>query len=133
MAQGLSPSVPLLIDERDGIKLNKRYIDLVNQNLKMLLLTSPGERIMDPHFGVGMRRYIFEQDHPSIYANISAKIHKQVKKYLPYIEIEDLDFQSQGMGNIEIPANTLKLRIIFNIKPLNRTSSLDLMLDGNAS
>lgn len=133
MAQGLSPSVPLLIDPRDGIKLNKRYIDLVNQNLKMLLLTAPGERIMDPHFGVGMRHFIFEMDHPTTYAELSGRIHTQVKKYLPYIEIEDLDFQSQSTGNMNMPNNTLKLRIIFNIKPLNRTSSLDLNVGGTAS
>jgi phage baseplate assembly protein W len=126
MAQGLSPSVPLRTDPRDGIKLNKEYIDLVNQNLKMLLLTSPGERIMDPHFGVGMRRFIFEQDHPTIYADISAKIYEQVAKYLPYIELEHLDFQSNGTGNTNIASNLLKLRIIFNIKPLNRTETLDI-------
>jgi phage baseplate assembly protein W len=126
MAQGLSPSVPLRTDPRDGIKLNKEYIDLVNQNLKMLLLTSPGERIMDPHFGVGMRRFIFEQDHPTIYADISAKIYEQVAKYLPYIELEHLDFQSNGTGNTNIASNLLQLRIIFNIKPLNRTETLDI-------
>jgi phage baseplate assembly protein W len=126
MAQGLSPTTPLTTDSRDGIKLNKEYIDLVNQNLKMLLLTSPGERIMDPHFGVGMRRYIFEQDHPTIYADISAKIYEQVAKYLPYIELEHLDFQSSGTGNENIANNLLKLRIIFNIKPLNRTETLDV-------
>ena len=124
MAQGLSPSVPLRTDPRDGIKLNKEYIDLVNQNLKMLLFGSPGERIMDPHFGVGMRRFIFEQDHPTIYADISAKIYEQVAKYLPYIELEHLDFQSNGTGNTNIASNLLKLRIIFNIKPLNRTETL---------
>ena len=38
MAQGLSPSIPFVTDDRDGIKLNKEYIDLVNQNLKMFFM-----------------------------------------------------------------------------------------------
>ena len=126
MAEGLSPAIPFTTDSRDGIRLNKEYIDLVNQNLKMLLLTSPGERIMDPFFGVGMRRFIFEQDHPNVYSDISSRIYQQVAKYLPYLELEHVDFQSQGMGNMDIPANTLKLRIIFNIKPLNRREILDV-------
>ena len=62
MAQGLAPGIPFVTDSRDGIKLIKDYIDLVNQNLTMLLLTSPGERIMDPYFGVGMKQFIFEMD-----------------------------------------------------------------------
>jgi len=126
MAQGLSPAIPFVTDDRDGIKLNKEYIDLVNQNLTMLLLTAPGERIMDPHFGVGMRKFIFEMDHPSTYSNISARIYKQVEKYLPYIEIEKVDFQSQGTGNSSIAGNTVMIKIIFNIKPLNRRAMLEV-------
>jgi len=126
MAQGLSPAIPFVTDDRDGIKLNKEYIDLVNQNLTMLILTAPGERIMDPDFGVGMRKFIFEQDHPSTYSNISARIYKQVEKYLPYIDIEKIDFQSQGTGNIAVAANTVIIKIIFNIKPLNRRAMLEV-------
>ena len=81
---------------------------------------------MDPHFGVGMRRFIFEQDHPSIYAEISAKITQQVAKYLSYIDIEHIDFDSQGMGNSEIASNTVIIKIIFNIKPLNRRAMLEV-------
>jgi phage baseplate assembly protein W len=126
MAQGLSPAIPFTTDDRDGIRLNKEYIDLVNQNLTMLLLTAPGERIMDPFFGVGMRKFIFEMDHPSTYSTISAKIYKQVEKYLPYIEIEKIDFQSQGTGNNTVAANTVMIKIIFNIKPLNRRAMLEV-------
>ena len=126
MAQGLSPTAPLSTDDRDGIKLNKEYMDLVQQNLKSVLLTSPGERIMDPHFGVGCRRFIFEQDHPSVYADLSARIHNQVAKYLPYIELQDVDFRSQGMGMPEIADNVVKIRIVFMVKPLNKTGVLDL-------
>jgi phage baseplate assembly protein W len=92
----------------------------------VLLLTAPGERVMDPGFGVGMRKFIFEQDHPSTYANISARVYKQVEKYLPYIEIEKIDFQSQGMGNPAIAANTVMIKLIFNIKPLNRRAMLEV-------
>ena len=126
MAQGLSPAIPFETDDRDGIRLNKQYIDLVNQNLTMLLLTAPGERVMDPYFGVGMRKFIFEMDHPTTYANISARIYKQVEKYLPYIDIEKIDFQSHGTGNSEVAPNTVMIKIIFNIKPLNRRAMLEV-------
>ena len=126
MAQGLSPSIPFETDDRDGVKLNKEYIDLVNQNLKMLLLTAPGERVMDPNFGVGMRKFIFEMDHPTTYSNISARIHKQVQKYLPYLDIEAITYDSHGTGNDTIAANTVMIKIIFNIKPLNRREMLEV-------
>jgi phage baseplate assembly protein W len=126
MAQGLSPVAPLTLDDRDVIKLNKEYMDLVQQNLKSVLLTSPGERIMDPHFGVGCRRFIFEQDHPSVYADLSARIHTQVAKYLPYIELQAVDFQSQGTGYSDMADNLVRIKVVFNVKPLNRLGALEL-------
>ncbi len=126
MAQGLSPSIPFETDDRDGVRLNKEYIDLVNQNLKMLLLTAPGERIMDPNFGVGMRKFLFEMDNKLTHANISARIHKQVQKYLPYIDIEAITYDSFGAGNTEIASNTVMIRLVFNIKPLNRREMLEV-------
>lgn len=126
MAKGLSPTVPLATDPRDGIKLNKEYMTLVQQNLKSVLLTSPGERIMDPYFGVGCRRFLFEQDHPSTYADLSARIYAQVTRYLPYIEIMDVVFQSQSTGYHDIADNLVRIKVIFNVKPLNRQGVLEL-------
>mgnify|MGYP006108703563 CR=1 FL=1 len=126
MAEGLSPVAPLTIDSKDGIKLNKNYHDLVVQNLKMLLLTSPGERIMIPDFGCGVRRFLFEMDHPSTYGTLSGIIYKQASRWLPYLEILDIKFASQGAGDHTVPANTIQIKIIFNIKPLNRRSELEV-------
>ena len=56
---GISPKLPLYIDPVDGIALNKTLKQMTRQNLKMIILTSPGERIMYPKFGVGLRRYLF--------------------------------------------------------------------------
>ena len=33
--------------------------EVVEQNLKMVLLTNPGEKIFNLEFGVGLRRYLF--------------------------------------------------------------------------
>ena len=30
---------------------------MIKQNLKMLILTNPGERVMDPEFGVGIKQF----------------------------------------------------------------------------
>ena len=57
-----SPKLPLLINGSNGYENNQTVLADIQQNLKMVLLTSPGERIMDPNFGVGMKRYLFEQN-----------------------------------------------------------------------
>ena len=88
----LSVAFPLRIDSVDGFKMNKSLKSLVKQNLKMLLLTAPGERIMDPDFGVGVRRYLFEGFNQTVYAEIDARIREQVKRYLPVINIRRIAF-----------------------------------------
>ena len=53
MAQGLDVALPLYIDSIDGAYgLRKNLEEVVTQNLKMIILTSPGERVMVPKFGV---------------------------------------------------------------------------------
>ena len=128
MAQGFSVSVPLRRDDRDGWEMNKSYKSLVSQNLKMLLFTVPGERIMDANFGVGLKLYLFEQDHPVTYSNISARIHKQVAKYLPYLNIDDIEFKSQGMGFPEMRDNLVQIKVQYTIKPLSRSDTLEVVV-----
>jgi len=95
----------------------------------MLILTSPGERMMDPLFGVGLRKYLFEQDHPAVHGSISAKIHAQVNKYLPYIEIKDVEFISESTGYTDVPNNYVKIRVIYKVRPLEVTDELVLTVE----
>ena len=44
---GLSPKLPLTLDPADGYALNKDLKELSRQNMKMLILTNPGERIIN--------------------------------------------------------------------------------------
>jgi phage baseplate assembly protein W len=56
---GISPKLPLANNKVDGAyELNKTIKQSVNQNLKNLILTNPGERIMDPLFGVGLSQIL---------------------------------------------------------------------------
>ena len=91
MAEGLSVALPLRIDTLDGAYgLNKDLESMANQNLKMVILTNPGERIMSPSFGVGIRRLLFEPATPGTVETIKNRIQLQVKKYLPYIDLVNL-------------------------------------------
>jgi hypothetical protein len=91
MAEGISLALPLRMNETDGAyALNKNIISMAEQNLKMVILTAPGERVMEPNFGVGVRNYLFEQNTAATAGIIKKNIEQQVKAYLPYIQISDL-------------------------------------------
>src|SRR3990167_1175567 len=118
---GLSISLPLSQDSEDGLKLNKTYQDVVKQNLKNLILTVPGERIMMPDFGVGLKTYLFEQDESSLRSEISSKIHSQVNKYLPFVNILNIVFNSND--------NFLSLKIFYNIVPLDSLGNINITIE----
>lgn len=128
MASGISAKLPLSLDPDDGIKLNKDFRDSVRQNLIMLILTVPGERIMIPDFGVGLRTFLFENDSESLRSEISSKIRQQVSIYLPVVEIVNIFFESQADNEL-IPNNVLNTRIEYNIIPLDFTSELLIVAD----
>lgn len=112
---GLSPIIPLVQDPKDGFGLNKTIGDVGKQNLKMLLLTSPGERIMEPEFGVGFRRSLFENANEIIFEEIRERIFDQVSVYLPYVKITNLQVLNIEDANL-IDTGAIKIRIRFFVE-----------------
>ena len=106
MAEGLSIALPLSLDPLDGpYKSNKTLEEVADQNLKMIILTAPGERVMNPDFGVGVRNYLFEQETPFLAEEIRNNIKSQVERYAPFIKIQKLNINidsDNGVLSVQI-------------------------------
>lgn len=121
-----SPALPLTLNPRDGAFENLQdLISVTTQNLKMILLTVPGERVMDPTFGVGIRNYLFEQSDITIHSRIRSAISQQVKKYLPFVTIEEVLFINEANDSM-IQSNKLSITIRFFIRPLGANEQLTI-------
>ena len=118
-----SVALPLRRDSNDGFVMNKKFTTLVRQNLKMLILTVPGERIMDPEFGVGLKTYLFQNFHEGTLAEIDAKVREQVAKYLPVVSIMGLSFDQS-----RIDTNQLGIAIKFTIPNIGATDLLQITI-----
>jgi len=62
-------------------------------NLKNLLLTKQGERVMQPNFGTGLHSLLFEQMTDDFENKLTETITKSVGYWLPYINIEEVDIK----------------------------------------
>jgi|TARA_R110000822_G_scaffold120151_1_gene253525 phage baseplate assembly protein W len=103
----------------DGFEQIETLKGNIKQNLKMLLLTNPGERVMDPNFGVGISRYLFEMvEDQTVYADIDSKIREQISLYLPYIKIQRVDFLSQNNNN------KINLKITYSVPKISLNDQL---------
>jgi len=125
---GISVKLPLNPSDDDGhYGLNKTFMDVVKQNFKNLILTIPGERVMDPSFGCGLAQLLFEQDTQDVRDQISSRIFNQVKIYMPHIIIEEISF-SDIEKNIEIGSNTLLVVVKYRVTPFNESDILDIKI-----
>ena len=125
------PYLPLSKDSANGYKMLDDLRDVVRQNFKMLILTNPGERIMIPDFGVGIYKFLFEPYGPSLNNKISQRIKSQANKYLPYLNIKNIQFgpEPQGPGSAVPEPNSLRIAIHYVISPLNFTDVLEINVD----
>ena len=123
MANGISVHLPLTRDSDDGIQLNHDYLSVARQNLKMLVLTAPGERIMDVNFGVGARNYLFEPNAQQTHAALEARVRSQVARYIPYIAINDISFEGTSERG-----HLLYMKLDYTVLPLAFADSLNLTI-----
>jgi phage baseplate assembly protein W len=133
MAEGLAVALPLHIDSIDGAYgLHKELIDVTEQNLKMIILTSPGERVMEPNFGVGIRSYLFAQNTVGTLNAIRSSIRNQVATYLPYIVIRNLEVTSPTIfgGTAEdVDSTRINISLTYEVPAAAIVSNLTLPIE----
>ena len=129
---GLSPKLPLHIDQVDGYALTKDFKQVAAQNLKMVVMTNPGERIMIPGFGVGIKTYLFENATQTTFDAIEENIRQQARVYLPYIIIDRVIFLSERNDFVQAGiepsslSNYVQIQIKYRIPAIFISDTLSL-------
>ena len=121
---GIGPKLPIKFT-KDSTPMNTQTItENTKQNMKNLLLTSPGERIMDINFGVGLRRFLFENNTPTVRVRLESRIYEQVDKYMPFVKITDLEIVYS-----DATPNLIDIKMRYDIKNIASDEILSLSLD----
>ena len=123
---GISPKLPLQVDVQDGpYRLTKTVAEALTQDLKMIILTNPGERVMDPNFGAGIISYLFDNFSPSVYDEITDAIQTQVEIYLPQVNIEEVKFHTRDTAGQDldelVESNVLAITIRYSIPQIDES------------
>jgi len=125
MATGISVKLPFAYPKSDGpYLLTKDLVENTKQNLKNLIFTIPGEKIMDSNFGVGLGAVLFENATPDVIEDLKERLFIQVEKYMPFIQIVDVK------GRIE--ENTAYFSVQYAIPSLSISDVLSLDVKGNS-
>lgn len=125
--EAIGPSLPLTRDSKSGVfSLITSYEEEIKQNFKNLVLTSPGERIMNTDFGVGIRNYLFE-NRTDAKSAIEQRIRTQVERYMPFISLEGIIFDyADDLGIPLEDRQILSIKIVYNVPDLNLQSAITI-------
>lgn len=87
-------SLPFTLGNNGFFAVTYTTKEQIKSNLKNLILTNRGERLMQPEFGCNLRQAIFEQIGPETYSYIRSEIENSIQRWLPYIIVNDVDVTS---------------------------------------
>lgn len=98
-------------------------VDQVLSNLKNLLLTQKGERIMQPDFGTDLQYYLFEQitDELTFKEQLLGEIRSALGMWMPYVTISevDMDVNVRDDGRSIEPNHTIAISLTLFITGTN--------------
>jgi len=108
--------IPML--RSDGVLFDLSYSteDQVISNLKNLVLTRKGERVMQPEFGTTLQDSLFEQNTDLLVTSIRNSIQDAVKFWLPYVSLDVITVEPviAVLGNQEEHGVTISLVVSLN-------------------
>jgi hypothetical protein len=93
--------------------------DDIHESLQILLSTSPGERIMNPAFGCGLRTRVFGTVSASMITEVKDMVERAILFYEPRITLNGIEVvQRDALGGI------LDIDIQYTVRSTNTRSNL---------
>lgn len=102
-------------------------IKAVKNNIKMLLSTNQGERLMQPQLGLNLRQYLFEQYTDDVRLAIENEIVDSFSYWLPFVGIVDLIVSMDETD--AVGKNRMSIKMEFRItRDPNTTESVQITI-----
>lgn len=78
----------------------------VRESIRIILTTEPGERLMLPSFGAGLRSFLFEPNTPATHRLIEERIVHALRRWEPRVAVESVivapDRDDPGRATVSI-------------------------------
>ena len=101
---------PMGTDASGSIVLNNEDRQL-EQAIRLILTTAPGERPMRPEFGCGIHNYVFASADATTAGLLSVEVKRALAFWEPRIDVKSVDVSVD-----EYARNTLYINITYEVK-----------------
>ena len=98
VAEKTAVGIRLPFNKKKVFTLDYTTRDHAKSKLTNVLLTSPGERLNQPLFGVGLKNRLFEQQTEIAGDNLRSIVTPQIEQYVPEIEIKNIALKDGGIA-----------------------------------
>jgi hypothetical protein len=105
---GAGWAFPVTTDATGGIALAVRERE-IEQAIRLILQTSPGERPMRPEFGCRISDYVFGPANASTAGMITYEVRRALDRWEPRIEVQDVSvsFDVSDLGKLYVDVHYL--------------------------
>lgn len=98
--------------------------DAVKRAIRNLILTDPGERLMQPNLGAGIREMLFENMTPGTLKLIEERVVDTIEIYEPRAELIDVAVE-------QIDEQQVNVTVLFYVTNDEQPIQLDVILERN--
>lgn len=116
---------PLLsVPDEQGRLSYPSLAESVRQSVKIILLTSPGERLMRPFFGGGLERYLHQPNTLTTRRQIRDLISESLARWEPRIILDRVD-----VWEVEDRPDTVRVEIVYRLRLTNQAQHMGITLE----
>lgn len=115
---GTGWAFPLRTDPTGGVALVSGSRE-IEESIRLILATSPGERPMRPEFGCAVHDYVFAPADASTAGDIAYVVRVALERWEPRIELEGIDVRFD-----EVDMGTLYIDIHYTVRGTNDPRNL---------
>jgi uncharacterized protein len=89
----------------------------IEESIRLILMTAPGERPMRPEFGCAVHDYVFDGIDPEMMGRVDHAVRVAIDRWEPRVEVDAVDFDIEGEDVIHI-------EVTYRLKPNNDVRNL---------
>jgi phage baseplate assembly protein W len=115
---GVGLAFPPAADSRGAIAL-VAYEEDIRQSIQIILGTNPGERVMRPEFGAGLRDFVFEPANPSTIQRVQTRVREALIDWEPRINVQAVTVTLDPASK-----NALYISITYSVRATNTVANL---------
>jgi phage baseplate assembly protein W len=91
----------------------------IKESLRILLMTRPGERVMQPSYGCGLQGMVFETINQSTVTEIKDIVERAVLFFESRITLEEID-----IGTEDVLEGRINIRLNYTVRKTNTRSNI---------